>query len=768
MRLRFVTFFLCARSCSAFLPSSSSSSSTHLQTDPYHIRNKISQRCNKVLDQRPLPLRKNNPFATFHISSRSSSARSSSDSALTAKLSATVASAAVTRGINAHYLVRILFLRGLGFVSFIAFLVAFQQNKALIGDRGITPAKDILDAVDIRAQEKRKRREKWWDELTITEQGQHIAPPPSIHSGNDMVAILKNTKFGQVIRNKVNTSKRCQDLREVLFDRSDRLGRLYPTLLWFMSKESRGKNMNKWLDAIALTGMILSSAVFLLGAANVPILVAMYVCQRSIMTVGGPWYGFGWEIQLAELIFHAMFMAPLLSLSPIPYQTPVPKVTIWAMRWYLFRIMMGAGLIKMKSDDPKWKLRRHPKKSSLSAMDYFYQTMPVPNPLTRYFHNLPKSWHRVEVLTNHFVELIAPWLLILPGINRKWRIRGGMLQLIFQGVLVSSGNFSYLNWLTMLPSLYCLDDAFVSQLFSPGYKTSASIAAYNYKYTHLYSHLHLHIPISVRQFTNIAFTILVATLSIPVVKNLCSKKQIMNGSFDPLRLINTYGAFGTVSETREELIIEASYDYNGPWREYEFKVKPGPLDRFPRFISPYHYRLDWMMWIAGLGGDINRHAWMYALLQKMLEGDGGVMKLLVCDPFQGERGRDGDGNSDGGGGPKYIRITKYEYTFADIESNSGDEQKINGTTNDVDAVTSVDENMNVNMNTNMKTNMNIMDRNRDRNRSMSMNNNMNMDEKTESGKYWKRKKVGRYFPKQGLCSLDVLDDIVKMQKEYGI
>jgi len=32
------------------------------------------------------------------------------------------------------------------------------------------------------------------------------------------------------------------------------------------------------------------------------------------------------------------------------------------------------------------------------------------------------------------------------------------------------------------------------------------------------------------------------------------------------------------------------------WREYEFKVKPGDVARRPPWISPYHYRLDWLMW----------------------------------------------------------------------------------------------------------------------------------------------------------------------------
>ena len=99
--------------------------------------------------------------------------------------------------------------------------------------------------------------------------------------------------------------------------------------------------------------------------------------------------------------------------------------------------MIGAGLIKLKSGDPKWKLRG-PKR--LSTMDYFYATQPVPNPLTRYFHKMPKAWHRFEVLVNHFVELVAPWLLILPGIGRNWRIAGGVIQLAFQSVLITSGN----------------------------------------------------------------------------------------------------------------------------------------------------------------------------------------------------------------------------------------------------------------------------------------------------------------------------------------
>ena len=96
--------------------------------------------------------------------------------------------------------------------------------------------------------------------------------------------------------------------------------------------------------------------------------------------------------------------------------------------------MIGAGLIKLRSGDKKWKM------NNLSAMNYFYETQPVPNPLTKHFHMAPKAWHKFEVLSNHFVELVAPWLLIMPWLGRKWTICGGVIQLIFQSILISSGN----------------------------------------------------------------------------------------------------------------------------------------------------------------------------------------------------------------------------------------------------------------------------------------------------------------------------------------
>jgi hypothetical protein len=42
----------------------------------------------------------------------------------------------------------------------------------------------------------------------------------------------------------------------------------------------------------------------------------------------------------------------------------------------------------------------------------------------------------------------------------------------------------------------------------------------------------------------------IAILSIQPILNMLSTRQVMNASFNPLNLVNTYGAFGAVSRER--------------------------------------------------------------------------------------------------------------------------------------------------------------------------------------------------------------------------
>ncbi|XP_033117736.1 lipase maturation factor 1-like isoform X2 [Anneissia japonica] len=392
-----------------------------------------------------------------------------------------------------------------------------------------------------------------------------------------------------------------------------------PTLLWF----TEWKNVDYWLDSIAYAGLMLSGFIILTGCANMIMMAGLWILYHSLVNVGQRWYGFGWESQLLECGFLAIFMCPLFSLREIPRRTPTPLVTLLGFRWLIFRIMIGAGLIKIRGDQC-WR--------DLTCMNYHYETQPVPNPVSYYLHQSPDWMHQFETASNHFIELGAPWLLIIPW--RPTLMIGGTIQVLFQVVLILSGNLSFLNWLTILPSICCFDDKFFAKFFSKGV-----IAQVKEIQEESRSNIQqLHQGQYIRSVMHIALAALITYLSIPVVKNLLSQRQAMNTSFDPLRIVNTYGAFGSVTKERTEVIFQGTSstnptDPNAEWLEYEFKCKPGNVTRTPCLISPYHYRLDWLMWFAAFQS-YQRNNWLVHLAGKLLANDEATVTLIEHNPFR--------------------------------------------------------------------------------------------------------------------------------------
>ena len=44
------------------------------------------------------------------------------------------------------------------------------------------------------------------------------------------------------------------------------------------------------------------------------------------------------------------------------------------------------------------------------------------------------------------------------------------------------------------------------------------------------------------------------------MRNLLSPNQVMNTSFNPLHLVGTYGAFGSITKERFEIVVEGTSD----------------------------------------------------------------------------------------------------------------------------------------------------------------------------------------------------------------
>jgi hypothetical protein len=323
--------------------------------------------------------------------------------------------------------------------------------------------------------------------------------------------------------------------------------------------------------------------------------LALWVLYQSIVNVGGTFYGFGWESLLLEAGFLAIFLGNA--------ETAPQWLVILAFRWLAFRVEFGAGLIKLRGDECWRRLR---------CMDFHHETQPMPNPLSWFFHHLPRALHRVEVLGNFFAQLVLPWGLFLP---QPFASVAAALMIMTQLYLVVSGNYAWLNWLTIL--------ACVAGIADPaGVAAAGTFAPTPAWFTAL----------------GIALAGLVVVLSWWPVRNMASPGQAMNASFNPFHIVNTYGAFGSVGRTRYEVVVEgaaggepgdASED---AWREYEFKGKPGDPRRRPPQIAPYHYRLDWMIWFIPLSP---RYAgdWFLVFLVRLLENDPATLRLLRHNPF---------------------------------------------------------------------------------------------------------------------------------------
>ena len=391
--------------------------------------------------------------------------------------------------------------------------------------------------------------------------------------------------------------------------------RSHPTLFWWLPLTDHN------MDLVAIMGVLLSSLV-LLGLNSWLCMFLLWLLDFSIVTIneGASFYSYGWESQLLETGFLAIFLCDLphiiindkkqwklcsLQRDSSAISLPSPSV-LWLFRWLCFRISLGAGLIKIRGSSC-WATK--------TCLHHHFETQPIPSPLSFVFHFLPKSVLTRAVDLDLWVQLYTSWFVLLPSWTwflKSLRRMGGFLQSGFMVNIILSGNFAFLNHLTIIPALACLDDECWPTSLRRWIGRSRPSS-------------HPRYTLPTRPIVNALLVLLIGSLSLPVVSNLLQwsgSRQRMNASFDSFRLVNTYGAFGSVGEKRYEAIISISND-GSQWVELELPCKPGDVTRRPCFCAPYHYRLDWNIWFLGFKPHRRylqqRETWLYSLLSKILD-----------------------------------------------------------------------------------------------------------------------------------------------------
>lgn len=369
-----------------------------------------------------------------------------------------------------------------------------------------------------------------------------------------------------------------------------------PTIFWISAS-------NTFLQGVVIAGLSLSVMV-MFNFLTPFCLFFLWLFYLSFVHVGAPFMNFQWDYLLVEVGFYAF----LFSLTP-DLEAPMTYV-FWIL---LFRLMFSSMSVKLQAYTPYWR--------KLTAMDYHYESQPLPNILAYFMHHQGKWFAQFSCIAVFLIEGLAPFLIFM---GEEARIYAFIILVLFQWLILLTGNYAFFNILTLL---LCLTLLFTS--FPPTEPIFWAIGGVFFL---------LNLLSIVKLFYNISFI---------------SKIFNFLGNWG---LLNPYGLFANMTKGRYEIIIEGSDDEES-WKEYEFFIKPQDLKTPPCQIAPLQPRLEWQLWFIP-SVPWNHVGWFKNFLVKVLEGSPSVLSLFKYNPFKGSP-------------PKYVRAMIYSYKFTDLKTWKG-------------------------------------------------------------------------------------------------
>lgn len=395
---------------------------------------------------------------------------------------------------------------------------------------------------------------------------------------------------------------------------------LFPTLFWLNPTDAS-------LHFLCAGGVILS-LLLIVGIFAPFTLVGLWVFYLSLVTVGQVFFSFQWDILLLEAGFLAIFFAPLQVRDTLSRASQPSAAFLWLLRWLLFRLMFASGFVKLGSDET-WR--------NLTALNFHYETQPLPTWIGWYVHQLPGWFHKISTIGMFGVELVIPFLIFAP---RRLRTIGCIGLVGLQLLILLTGNYCFFNLLTMTLCLLLIDDLTWKGLLSKRFRPSFRPIEQS--------------PHRYRQICIVGVASLLFLLSsIRFGGQLFREARLPDVTWiAPFRSVNTYGLFADMTEARPEIIVEGSNDRR-TWETYHFRWKPGALTRAPGWVAPHQPRLDWQMWFAALQGSYRDTPWFLNFMGALLQGKPEVLRLLAENPFPDAP-------------PRYIRATLYDYRFTEI------------------------------------------------------------------------------------------------------
>ncbi len=376
-------------------------------------------------------------------------------------------------------------------------------------------------------------------------------------------------------------------------------------------------NSSNWFVAAVWMAGAALGVLLALGIVRRAACVGAVILYLSIVTAGRTFMSFQWDALLLEAGFLAIFLG---------WSNMVPRM----FRWLLFRLMFMSGVVKLASGDKSWH--------ALTAMRYHYQTQPLPTPLAWYMHQLPTWFQSFSSAVVLAVELAVPFLIWFP---RRVRLLAAGILILFQVLIMLTGNYAFFNLLAIALCLWLVDDERLRR------SLPARIVA---RARERWLERTKSVP-RVAIGTGVAILILfvsIGEVTGPVLHWSPPGADAALATVAPFEIVNSYGLFAVMTTTRMEIVMEGSND-GVTWQSYEFKYKPGEVKRRPAWAEPHQPRLDWQMWFAALG-NYEQNPWLLRFMLRLLQGSPEAARLLASNPFAKAP-------------PVYLRALVYEYRF---------------------------------------------------------------------------------------------------------
>jgi hypothetical protein len=399
---------------------------------------------------------------------------------------------------------------------------------------------------------------------------------------------------------------------------------LVPTLCWLDPGDP-------FLDGLCGGGVVLSG-LLILGVAPAPVLLLLWAFYLSLTVAGQEFLGYQWDNLLLEAGLLSVFFAPPQLWPRLDREAPPSPLLVWLLRWLLFRLAFGSGVAKLLSGDPTWR--------DLTALSYHYETQPLPTWTSWYGHQLPGWFQALSVLFTFAAELVVPLGFFGP---RRWRHLACAGTVALQLLIAATGNFGFFNLLTIVLCVPLLDD----DCFPARWRARLDPAVprgRGWPRWLLWTFTGVIVVLSVLMFLPGHYW-----LRGPGWLTQAARVAL---SF---RSVSPYGLFAVMTTRRPEIIIEGSND-SVTWLAYEFRWKPGDVQRRPAFTGPHLPRLDWQMWFAALQ-DYQENPWLERFLERLLEGSPDVVDLLAHNPFPEHP-------------PRFVRAVSYDYHFTDAATRA--------------------------------------------------------------------------------------------------